>query len=1272
MILRQKLRGAGGTVESEPADFCLRVTGFRSVTEPATGKLTEASWRWVLEADGFPAEEVDVHLNGSDWHVDAFRDLQAYLRWRADPHRRLEDESRLLDELGQWITRHALKGISRTLAADGPCVVRMKVPPEARFVARLPWEAAVIDGKALPLHHVILVRDLAAASAVPTRRRKRPIGKALRVLALFSLPDGTSALNLRRERLELARLLDTVAKTGGTAIELAVLQYGVTRKRLRKFADHGHGWDVLVLSGHGGEGVFVLENADGSRDPIGGDDLVGVLAPLRGRVKFVLAAACSSADTSADERLEALGLGSAHRSAEPLRHGGAEAPEPPGDAPHVGTLAEVLAERLDCAVLGMRHTVTDDFVTQLNSAVFKLMVEQANPLGRAVALALPRVVVTPATEASPPLAASLPALFGGTAVELRLEPPKGPGLVFDKSALKLAGFPDQPARFVGRGALMSTANRCLAPHSGRSGIFLHGMAGAGKTACALELAYGQENNFQTLVWYRAPEETGEAAPDVAASLADFARAMHQRIEGLRFVELLDKSEELSAFLPMLTQFCKEQRILIVLDNVESLLSTSGRWRDPRWGQVIGALTRHRGLSRLIMTGRRVPRSLDPGVTVSLVDALSLRESVLLAREMPQLRALLDGDLPGLPASRCRSLAVRVLASAQGHPTLVELAEGELSDPAELSARLTEVDRSWEELGIVPQSYLDLSVATRADATAYTTVLAVWTAGVVAALSGPAQRLFRVLCCLEPADRRPAVLDGTGPLPPEKVHGGSDGGDRWWGHWTELAESGLVSVERDADGDPAVLVVHPEVAEAGRQTAEHLREAVDRRLAAYWSGRASQSLAAEEEGGSGRVVHAARSAMPYLLRRGDWSRAALLLERVLFRDSSPRTAAGLLPALRDITRRAEGSDEELAANRVLARVLERVAPEEARAHLERLLETALARGDHIAATGLAGDLSWHSFRLGDLEGALALIDRKRDHTRQAGLGPWSVLGDEAKRLQILQRRDPPETVLTAVENLLARMDALPTHSEVPENVDSWNVREAVLGIGCAAADAMGAWELELTLIDEILASQRARDAPEADTAQTLFNRYGPLQRLNRVEEAREVLLGCRDLFAREQDWEQVALTTGALADVEAGRGHTEAAVSLMTQALRGLYDSGGAPVHGLRVAHHNLAVFLASSATTTSGDGRRTVVHGLAAVLLGALVDSVDPVSATSLIHRLAPVDQSPPATVEELCRAVDGEPGVRLADVLTRVAAPEAVRQTWNAVVAAWSEASVG
>ena len=47
-------------------------------------------------------------------------------------------------------------------------------------------------------------------------------------------------------------------------------------------------------------------------------------------------------------------------------------------------------------------------------------------------------------------------------------------------------------------------------------------------------------------------------------------------------------------------------VLLVLDNLETLLTPDGGWRDPRWEQLIAALTSHDGESRVILTSRIAP------------------------------------------------------------------------------------------------------------------------------------------------------------------------------------------------------------------------------------------------------------------------------------------------------------------------------------------------------------------------------------------------------------------------------------------------------------------------------------------------------------------------------------------------------------------------------------------------------------------------------------------------------------------------------------------
>ena len=83
----------------------------------------------------------------------------------------------------------------------------------------------------------------------------------------------------------------------------------------------------------------------------------------------------------------------------------------------------------------------------------------------------------------------------------------------------------------------------------------------------------------------------------------------------------------------------------MLDNLETLLTPGGGWRDPRWELLINSLTSHDGESRVILTSRVVPAGLGSRALILPVHALSLDESAALARELPNLRALMHTD-PG--------------------------------------------------------------------------------------------------------------------------------------------------------------------------------------------------------------------------------------------------------------------------------------------------------------------------------------------------------------------------------------------------------------------------------------------------------------------------------------------------------------------------------------------------------------------------------------------------------------------------------------------------
>src|SRR5215831_619446 len=107
---------------------------------------------------------------------------------------------------------------------------------------------------------------------------------------------------------------------------------------------------------------------------------------------------------------------------------------------------------------------------------------------------------------------------------------------------------------------MPRASATLAAEGQKSGVLFHGMAGAGKTACAVELTYHHHavGRFQAFVWYRAPE----ADKDIQLALRDFALAMERQLPNFSMVHVVDSTAALRDWLPRLTQLLEDNAILL--------------------------------------------------------------------------------------------------------------------------------------------------------------------------------------------------------------------------------------------------------------------------------------------------------------------------------------------------------------------------------------------------------------------------------------------------------------------------------------------------------------------------------------------------------------------------------------------------------------------------------------------------------------------------------------------------------------------------------------
>jgi tetratricopeptide (TPR) repeat protein len=1209
----------------------------------------EARWRWVLtDAGGALVADHEVRLDPGCWQFEAFRDLLGYLDWHVAPDQAVEDEARVVGEVGAWIGEQVLGPVAAALVRKRPATVRVIVPEEARSLLFRPLELGHVGGVPLARQGVTLVMQLAddqddAAVAPPSDR--------LRVLGLFSLPEGGQPLNLRRERHALVTLLNGIA-AGGRAAEVRVLQYGVTREALRDVLQEGAGWDVIHISGHGAPGELLLETEAGQPDRVPAGDLAEMLELTRERVKLVTVSACWSAALTAAEQRRLLGLpvledsGSA-RASEQGREG--------GSSRATGTLATELAERLGCAVLGMRYPVVDDFAIELSGRLYDLLARQGQPLPRALGLALGDVMRTLGPDRCPALSAGTPALFGAWAAGLRLTAPeRAEADSYATGSLKLAGFPEQPERFVGRTRVMAAASAALAADSGVPGVLLYGMPGGGKTACATELAYTHEHAFDRMVWFKAPDE----GQDITGALTDFALTLELELPGFQMVHVLADEASLAGFVPRLTELVQRRRVLIAIDNIESLLSDGGEWRDDRWGSVVGALCGHRGLGRVVLTSRRRPAGLDGRVRVEAVDALSLDEALLLARELPNLRDLIRGDLAGVDPEVARRLALGVLDTAQGHPKLLELAEGQAADPARLSALVDAGDQAWQEAGGLPEGFF-AEGESQADGEDYLGVLGAWTDAVAGGLGFGSRALFWFLCCLEEDDRiRPAAEANWGELwarlgrdsdPPSVEEG-----------LARLSSRGLIAIRPETGQSNESYGIHPGIAAAARARAgKQFRDAVDAELAAFWQAVAGDAKEREATAGTtGLVVRAGLAAAPYLLRQEQWRAASYMLERAFERTQSRTTAALVLPALQAIA--ATGQVPDVAG--VLAKVLWPIDPAMAERQTRAALAAHLDRGNYRGASAVTGELIDICRSNGRLAEALTLTEQKAVYTRQSGLGPWTQLIDEVWRLQVLNEIGRAEEVMAEVQRLRVHIQTLPAEPARDEPVYPWNIRETLLDTGRYAAVQLGRWTDALDLNAAIIASKRDRSALAHEVAQNRFNDYGPLVRLGRTDEALDLLLECREAFETAHDIRGIGLTLSALASIEDTRGRGEAAISLARDALRYKYLAGD--VTAIANSYHNLGNHL--------GRHTRQLDAALACHLASSVIYTLAGVDRANQATRAAAddlcaagTDIGLPADLTGLCEQVAGIPGADLNKLIATLAPePGTVQQVLGELLA--------
>lgn len=838
-----------------------------------------------------------------------------------------------------------------------------------------------------------------------------------------------------------------------------------------------------------------------------------------------------------------------------------------------------------------------------------------------------------------------------------LSPPAGSP---EPSEPLLAGFPPEPERFVGRTPAILAASAALAPSSGRTTVVFHGMAGIGKTSCALELAYQHRDGFEKLVWWQAPEQDSETDQ----ALFSFAAMLESRCEEYDFTMIGSVSSltGIEGLQPRLTALLNEHDILLVLDNVETLLTREGSWRDPRWGRLFDTLTSHDGRSRLIVTSRPVPPVTASGtVLVEAVNALSLEETVLLARELPNLRVLLNAESQPVRAGAGQTVADRALALStlqvvQGHPKLLELADAAAADPHDLAARL---DATQAALAGHDQALgtFFATGATALESRDLLTALGAWTADTFASLPAAAKLMASLLACMQEGDRTFVIAESVWPelwrvlaqFLPGRLPALREA-------LSPLIATALVQAEASSGGGPRSPVhyrLHPAIADALRDRAPQMFvAAVNQVMAQFWYETFHQAQLGEPRDEE-LIVNSGLSAAPYLLYLQEWNALGTVLQSVIMLSSADATTIRTLTYFNQPGPSGDTKDV-LRWRSVHGKALGSVDRIKAEQLHRSVLKEASDKEWYEIAWIAAGDLLRLLINLGRMEDAVAMAAEKKKLSERAGLGQWVSISDEIDELdlefrqrQFKQGQDPE--LRERVENLIVRMDSLPVGVR-DVSVNPRSVRDDALRLGRRVAVAFKEWQWTLELNRRIFENLAQRGGDPLALAYVRINDYGPLMELGRPAEALRLVVKCQQIFLENDEIDAVGNAFAARANIEFVLHRTNEAIDHFQTALRYLYTGLIAQLEFSAIAscHHNLGTTL-----TRTGRGGRDIPDAIAHLMVAATISIqfANQSGAGDAVLGIVSILRTPgspglPSSFEMVCQAVEQVPGVRFQELL--------------------------
>ena len=588
--------------------------------------------------------------------------------------------------------------------------------------------------------------------------------------------------------------------------------------------------------------------------------------------------------------------------------------------------------------------------------------------------------------------------------------------------------------------------------------------------------------------------------------------------------------------------------------------------DPAWDELLAGLTRElpSTRSRLLVTSRHRPRALADGAPPPLppgegrgeggrpstlwipLGPLPMAEAALFVRSHPQLRRLLFS----VDESN-KGLIQRLLKVSRGHPLILDRFARLAGDPSALGAALDRVQaEGWQQLPDLFDS-AGMDDNQRERERKYLEDVAIGSVDLlIERITPDARRLLRIVTVAnEPVSE--GFIDGVWQERPEVPPVGP--------LLAELRGVGLLTKEESAEGPPTYAfheLVRERTAQwrkmpeddADPRTDDEIRIAYGERYAAMF-----RTLYHENRNAAGE---AGRRALVYFVAARAFDRLGSFASTLVVGVNDPALLRSVVTELEGAIDQAPPGKPRWSLRTYVADALNQAGqPDQALPFYTEASEEAEAAGNWSHVATITGNWAAACRRTGDLEEAKRLHLRSAEARRRAGDPQVVVIARELEALRIDVMRGDAEAALPEIESRLNRVqdwwqqgEAGESVAEAPDRTILGRYLVSGLDIARQANLTLKRWQACLDLLEAQESAKRALGENEVELAVTSFNRYAPLLRLGRLDEAQRVLEGCLGVFRSAGAVNHEASCLSALADFWNERNEIGEAIALARQAL----------------------------------------------------------------------------------------------------------------------------